>query len=300
MGWKTPPGTIPWTPHVSLSAMDAMNVNVAILSLPALFVGSISEENRKIARDRNLFVSGIVRKHPSRFGFFATLPFLDDIQGCISEIRYSYDVLNADGIALSSSYGIGDQATYIGDDRYDAIWAELHRRSAVVFLHGAQIGSSTPAPHTYLPIPVVEVPNETFKAAAHLVITGRKRKYPNVKIILAHLGGTTPLLAPRVALLSAYMGCPLPPEAIMDDFKSFYYETALSAYGASLNAIDTFVPPEQILFGTDFPAVTTDVAAWYTQNLENHYSGNQNLQKILNENAFELFPRLRTVNRAHN
>ena len=50
---------------------------------------------------------------------------------------------------------------YIGDDRYDAIWAELDRRRAVVFLHGAQV-SSTPVPHPYLPIPISEVASDSL------------------------------------------------------------------------------------------------------------------------------------------
>jgi len=80
-GWITPAGTMPWSPQVSLIAMDAADIDIAILSLPALSTGSVSEENRAAARNRNLFVSGIVQEHPTRFGFFATLPFLDDVEG---------------------------------------------------------------------------------------------------------------------------------------------------------------------------------------------------------------------------
>lgn len=98
-----------------------------------------------------------------------------------------------------------------------------------------------------------KVPNETFKAAAHLVVTGKKRRYPDVKIILAHMGGATPFLASRVAVLSNHMGCPLGPEEILEDFRNFYYETALSAHDNTLAALEKFVTTDHILFGTDFP-----------------------------------------------
>ena len=103
-----------------------------------------------------------------------------------------------------------------------------------------------------LGIPITEVPNETYKAAAHLVVTGKKRKYPNVKIILSHLGGSTVWLAPRAAVLSAYMGSPLSAEEILEDFKTFYFDTALATNEATLSAMEKFVGPDRVLFGTDY------------------------------------------------
>lgn len=84
-------------------------------------------------------------------------------------------------------------------------------------------------------------------------MTGHRRKFSNVKIILAHLGGSAPFLATRVAVLSNHMGCALTPEEILADFKTFYYETALSASELTLTAMKTFVEHDHVLFGTDFP-----------------------------------------------
>lgn len=46
---------------------------------------------------------------------------------------------------------------YVGDAYYEPIWAELDERAATVFLHGAQTPSSTPHPHSFLGVPIVEV-----------------------------------------------------------------------------------------------------------------------------------------------
>jgi hypothetical protein len=81
LGWRAPAGTLPWSPEISLRSMDASGVDMAVLSLPALYTGSICEENRVLARERNIHVAQIVQSFPSRFGFFASLPFLDDIEG---------------------------------------------------------------------------------------------------------------------------------------------------------------------------------------------------------------------------
>jgi len=110
------------------------------------------------------------------------------------------------------------------------------------------------------------------------------------------------------------MGCPLAPDDILQDFKTFYYETALSSHPTTLAAIDAFVPIDRVLFGSDYPgtvsfhlppenlcvdriqtsAVSTATSRWYTQHLEDHYVREpRKLDCILRDNALALFPRLR-------
>lgn len=148
-------------------------------------------------------------------------------------------------------------------------------------------------------------------------MTGCKRRFPKVKIILAHLGGSTPFLASRVAVLARYMGCQLTSEEMLCDFRTFYYDTALSAWGPSLSAMNDFVPHTRIIFGTDFPgewfcrcclywdpqmivlsdvlslAVSTQTSLWFTRQLIDHYSDDETkLHDIMRNNALGMFPAL--------
>ncbi|OJA18997.1 hypothetical protein AZE42_00331 [Rhizopogon vesiculosus] len=271
--------------------MDKLGVHTAILSPPPMSSASCGEENRTEA-SRSWMMLKVVSHHTERSSASMTSPSLRYI-GSLAEIAFSLDVLGADGVALISCYGDGFSAKYVADDTYDPIWQELNRRRAVVFLHGAQTPSSTPYPHPWLGLPISEVPNETYKAAAQLVVSGKKRHFSNVNIILAHLGGSTPFLAARVAALSHHMGCPLTPGEIIEDFKSFYYETALSAHETTLTAMATFVPLDRLLFGTDFPAVSTKTVEWYTENLEGYFANKPlDLANVMRNNALMLFPNL--------
>ncbi|KAH7914188.1 hypothetical protein BJ138DRAFT_1144318 [Hygrophoropsis aurantiaca] len=312
VGWRTPAENLPWSPASSLAAMDALQIQTAILSPPPFSSAGPCPENHAAIREYNKYASQLCELYPARFGFFAGLPFLSDVKAALSEIAFAIDELKADGIAIISSYGEGEDAKYIADNSYDLIWEELNRRHVVVFLHGAQTPSSTPFPHPMLGLPITEVvillnlllrdqsrfdhskvPNETFKAAAHLVVTGKIRRFRNVKVILAHLGGCTPFLAARVAVLSKHMGCPLSHDEILEDFSKFYYETALSSHDATLSAMKNFVAPEHMLFGTDFPAVSVKMAEWYGKNLEEFYAGDPSeLGDITCRNALALFPNL--------
>ncbi|KAH9943473.1 uncharacterized protein BXZ73DRAFT_87792 [Epithele typhae] len=249
VGFKTPPENLPWTPELSLAAMDRLGIDVAVLSYPAnIPAGPASPQSRAAAREYNEFAARVCAAHPGRFAFFAVMPNLFDAQGGVEEIRYALDELKAVGVSLPSSYGEGADARYIADDQFDPVWEELHERSAVVFLHGAQTPSSTPYPHPCLGIPITEVPNETYKAAAHLVVSGKKRRFSNAKVILAHLGGSVPMLAPRVA-------------EVLEDFASFYFDMAISASETTLTAMEAFADDGRVLFGTDFPGAVRSFQA---------------------------------------
>ncbi|KAG9317395.1 hypothetical protein JVU11DRAFT_1594 [Chiua virens] len=259
VGWITPPEHIPWKPLPAISAMDTMGIQTAMLSPPPIATTNASE-----VRAMNVYLSQLRAAYPTRFGFLAGLPTLCDVQGALSEITFAMDHLDADGFALVSSYGTGNAAKYIADDLFDPIWEELNRRHAVVFLHGAQTPSSTPYPHPFLGIPISEASIPADRSHPSIdaqtqpcIPKGKKRLFSNVKIILAHLGGSTLFLAPRVAALSHYMGCPLSPDEILHDFKAFYFETALSSHPTTLVAIDTFVPSDRVLFGSDYPGTVS-------------------------------------------
>ncbi|KAI0702895.1 amidohydrolase 2 [Cytidiella melzeri] len=310
VGWKTPAENLPWTLSKSLSMMDSLGIGAAILSYPAGVPETMGgrqhaeddlvtrERGRAAVRKMNEYAKELCESQESqgRFGWFACLPDLRDVEGSAVEIQYALDVLRADGISLSSSYGDGHDGVYLGDSTFDALWKELDERSAVVFVHGTQTASSKPYPHECLGLPVVEVPNETFKAAAHLVVTGTKRRYPKVKTILAHFGGTVTALIPRVAALSAHMGCELTAEEVIEDLRSFYLESALSTHESTIRLVEGLVGQGRMLFGTDYPAVSVDTISWFTKNVERYFEDDaEGHAEVTRGTALTLFPRFVNV-----
>ena len=122
---------------------------------------------------------------------------------------------------------------YLGDPAFESIWKELNDHSAVVFIHPT-IPEGYHPPDVMLQPPSFDFAHETGRTAAHLTMTGMKRRYPDCKIILSHGGGTLPLLSERLAQLETALFLPtLAPdsprttEEIMADAKSFYFDLAL-------------------------------------------------------------------------
>ena len=228
----------------------------------------------------------------SRLGFFAAIPGLHDTEGCLAEIQNALDKLHADGVCLFTSYG----GKYLGDSTFEPIWKELNDKEAVVFIHPT-IAKDYHPPDLLPQPPAFDFAHETARTAAHLIMTGMKRRYPNCKIILSHAGGTLPILSERLAQLESSLflstlspDSPRTPEAIMEDAKSFYFDIALAGTANVLDSLHGWAPAEHVLYGSDYPYAT--VEAEYTRKLEEYDVGAKDRHIYYAGNALKLFPRL--------
>jgi predicted TIM-barrel fold metal-dependent hydrolase len=118
-----------------------------------------------------------------------------------------------------------------------------------------------------------------------------------VKIILSHAGGTLPFLAHRISMAGRVpsLQCPRDAQQILNDFRSFYYDTALSSSVIQLQALLEFADPTKILFGSDVPYAPLPAALDFTNNLDGFFLKNkpdQHLWQLINrDNAKILFPK---------
>src|SRR3984893_7231329 len=284
-GWHSPT----WSAAGSLAFMDAQRIPPAFSFLTAPSVtGWVGEGRREMARRVNEFGAGLVTRWPDRFGSFATLP-LPDVDGALRELEYAFDMLNADGVVLLSNYA----GHYLGDPAFGPLWAELERRSAVVFIHPAK-----PAIPVIvgMPGPIVDYPFDTTRTAVQLVLNGVITRCPGVEIILSHAGGFLPFAAHRFAELAPAVRTDVPATAdLLESFRSFYFDTALSSSPASLLALQSFARPGHILYGSDFPYAPAAVGASFTAKLDAFEDLSREARTAIdNGGAHKLLPRLRT------
>ncbi|CAF0952134.1 unnamed protein product [Didymodactylos carnosus] len=281
-----------WSVEQAKEHMSILGIETAIVSVPtpgAKIYEDNKEKRRILVRKLNEFMGDLVKNNPKEFGFFASLPSLTDVEGTLNEINYVHSTLKPDGYLLFTSYGNGQ---YLGHPSFKAIWTKLNELKAAVFIHPCE--ASTTVAIEYLPPPLLDFPHETTRTASDIVLSGTRAACPDIKIILSHAGGTLPFLARRITMAGAIpsLHCPRQPEQILSDFRSFYYDTALSSSVPQLQALLHFADPSKIIFGSDIPYAPLSVTLDYSKSLDTFFLNQfQNFSQAINrENAKKLFP----------
>jgi predicted TIM-barrel fold metal-dependent hydrolase len=202
----------------------------------------------ELARLANELVAGIVRGDPSRFAGLGVLP-LPDVDAALTELAHALDVLELDGVMLLTNV----DGTYLGEAAWDPLFDELDRRGAYVFVH--PVAGPYDLPLAHWPVWLHEFPFDTTRAIVQLVYSGTLERCPNVRFQFAHLGGTAPFLAERIASLAAREPdqAAAAPAGAIEYLRRAWYDTGLSNNAVALASTLAAVPLERVVFGTDWP-----------------------------------------------
>jgi 6-methylsalicylate decarboxylase len=274
-------GVPKWSPQSSIDVMDRAGIEMAVVSItnPGIAVKS-RKERQSLARECNKFGRQMALDHPGRFDAFAALP-MPDIEATLAEVKYALDDLKLVGIGLLTNY----QGVYLGDPQFDPLFAELHRRKAIVFVH--------PAVPTYSPLDnllspaVIEFPHQTTRAITSLLYSGAFGRYSDVNFIFAHAGGTVPFISSRLQSKKGPDGTD--PLTIL---RRLHYDLALSANAISFPAVLSFAGAAKIVFGSDYPFAPEERLTEAADYMAHLAQENPDFPLIERGNALALMPQL--------
>jgi predicted TIM-barrel fold metal-dependent hydrolase len=277
-----------WTVARSLADMDKSGIATAVLSLtqPQVWFGDVAI-GRRLTQECNDYGAKLVQDHAGRFGLFATLP-LPDAEGSLRAVEYAFDTLNADGIGIMTSYG----KQYLGDRAFWPVYEELNRRKAVVYTHPLSPACCVNPLPQVLRDSSVELGTDTTRTIASVLFSGTAARFPDIRWIFSHAGGTMPYLYQRflreeAALKNAKQ---VLPNGLLHEVKKFHYDAAQSAQRSTLSAFLTLVPASQLMVGSDFPARPgSEVVA----GLMAYGFSTADMEAIDRGNALKLLPRLK-------
>src|ERR1700694_6023579 len=85
-----------------------------------------------------------------------------------------------------------------------------------------------------------------------VMFSGTAAKFPDIRFIWSHAGGTAPFLAGRIDGASRNLKDKMP-QGAMPEMKKFYYDTAGAANPGAIASLLQLVASDHVMFGTDFP-----------------------------------------------
>ena len=249
-----------------LRILDQFPSYQQVLSLASPTVESIASPERspELARIGNDAQAEWVAGHPSRFpGFIASLP-MNNPPAALTEARRAIDELGALGVQLYTHIN----GSAIDTPEVMELLALMDELDRPVWLH--PLRASTVADYPGEDVSKYDIwwafgwPHETSVCASRLVFAGVFDRWPDLKIITHHAGGSIPMMEGRIRSGLEQLGTRYPPqhahaaetglrEKPIDAFRHFYADTA--TFGSRNAAVcgANFFGHDKMLFASDFP-----------------------------------------------
>jgi predicted TIM-barrel fold metal-dependent hydrolase len=268
-----------------LGLLDEVGIDMQVLSVasaqPYLPEAAQAVELARLAND---IYADVVRRYPGRFAAFGCAP-LPHVDAALAEAERCLDTLGCVGMTTGCSVA----GRPLDDPAFEPFWAELDRRGSALFLHpmGAGFGGElTPYGLDWL----VGALFEDTVAALRLVISGVTTRYPNMRVIIPHLGGTLPFAMGRFGRATVAERTRVGQESgefagtLRENFRRVWYDTVNHEPSALQCACEVF-GTDRLLLGTDYPYPVGDRLKHCLDYVEEADLGAADKEAILGGNA---------------
>ena len=238
---------------------------------------------REVARGSNDIYAALHARYPHRFNAFVGVP-LPHVDAALEELDRA--------LALPGVVGVGLGCSVLGrpldDPAFDAFFAELDRRGTVAFMHPVGAGGGPNSDDFSMTWMLASRFEDTI-AAARLVLSGLTLRYPNIRFIFPHLGGTLALFPQRMDNVAERDGWRENKSAELmpsDLLKRMWFDTVSEHPAALRCACDSF-GVDRIMLGTDWPMLPPDKLKHFVDYVSEALPADQ-AKQVLDRNAAEL------------
>jgi aminocarboxymuconate-semialdehyde decarboxylase len=251
--------------ELRLERMAAAGIDMQVLSPPTymMFLELAARDAARLDREQNEAIAAVVRRHPTAFAGLGGVPYQDSVVA-VQEIAHLMDELGLLGVQVPTQVN----GWNLDDPELEPVWAALNARDALVFIHPNEVLGRERLDRYYL-WNLIGNPTETAIALASLMFGGVIERYPRIRFVAAHGGGSASYLlgrwehAARVRPDLAHLSA-TPREL----FNRVYVDSIVHGPGELSYLIDV-IGVERILLGTDAPfdMGVSDPVALYGANL---------------------------------
>ncbi len=239
-----------WDYEARIRDMDKAGVDLAIVSLtcPNAYFGDESISVRA-ATMMNDSMDEQHKARPDRIGWFTSLPW-QYADAAVAELERTI-ALGAVGVMVIANI----DGMNLTDPAFAPVWQAIDEKALPVLVHPtAPLGTPDMSLDEYGLVPPIGFMIDTTLAVSRMILDGFFDRYPNLKIIASHGGGTLPYLAGR--LDRCHEMIPACSDAIKEKpstyLEKIYYDSVVYSAGA-LNLCLDVAGPNNVLYGSDYP-----------------------------------------------
>jgi aminocarboxymuconate-semialdehyde decarboxylase len=234
-----------------LQAMDAMGIDVEVLSINPFWYAVDRDIAPGLIRAQNEGLAAICAANPDRFAALATVS-LQHPDLAAGQLEEGVTALGLRGGSVGASVGSEELAAR----RFDPFWAKAEELDVPIFLHpqGVPELESRLQGNGFLGN-VIGNPLGTTLALSHLIFEGTLDRFPGLKICAAHGGGYLPSYADRsdYGCATRPAQCTGPLARRPTDYVKQLYVDALVFSSEALRHLVSVVGASRVVIGTDYP-----------------------------------------------
>ena len=232
-----------------IADMDRVGIDVEVVSLstPNVFFAD-AQRQPEIARIVNDAYAELIAKHPARFKAFASIP-MDAPDEALKELHRAINDLKLNGVILLSNIG-GQPLT---SPVYRPFFEEANRMKLCILLHPMLPANADPF-REYVLGPIVGFMFDTTLAVARMCFDGVFRDLPDIRWIVAHLGGAVPYLMERIDNgWRDFAECRTKIDELPSTYlKKLYYDT-VNFNQHMLTMVREMIGADHMVMGSDYP-----------------------------------------------
>lgn len=243
--------------------MNKTGIDMQVLSLVSPGVQVLDAPTAtKVARKMNDTISAAVKKFPTRFAGLATIA-PHDPNGAADELERAVKKLSLKGVIINSH----TKGEYLDGKKFWPIFETAEKLNVPIYLHPRipSPGMRQPYLDYHLDAAILGYSHEVALHAMRIICAGVFDKYPNLKIILGHLGESLPYWLWRLDNKAALLPAKLkkkPSEYIKENF---YVTTSGLFCHPPLICAYLALGAERILFAVDYPLEETKQATKFIE-----------------------------------
>ena len=228
---------------------------VATLTLTASLVLRDPAHAVDFARRANDTMAELVSMHPHRFAAGVASVPATDMDAALEELQRAVEQLGLKGVHLFTPVA----GRPLGLDNSGPLFQKMAEYGLPIWIHPMRPIDR----HDYKSFYIDHVfgwPFQSTAAMTSLALDGLFERFPGIKVIVHHCGAMAPFFDARItesyessdAIFNMRHERPLR-KPLIDYFRMFSTDTALSGGTAGLMCGYALLGPERLLFGTDMP-----------------------------------------------